>query len=76
MFLIFILGILVLIGGIIMGFCMENHGWFAAGAVVCVILVIVSCISSVPTGYTGILTTFGAVAEDRKSTRLNSSHTS
>lgn len=71
MFLIFILGILILIGGIIAGFCMKNHGWSVAGVVVCVILVIVSCISSVPTGYTGILTTFGAVADTTLPNGLN-----
>lgn len=29
-----------------------------------IVLVVASCISSVPTGHTGILTTFGAVSDD------------
>ena len=34
------------------------------GLVLCIILIIVSCVSYVPTGYTGILTTFGRVEEN------------
>jgi len=71
MLIIFIVGILALIVGIIMGFRAKNHAWSAAGAVLCAILIIISCISSVPTGYTGILTTFGAVANTTLPNGLN-----
>ena len=60
----FILAILAFIVGIILLIALDDK---ACGWIVCtigVILVLVSCVGIVPTGYTGILTTFGAV-EDR-----------
>ena len=34
------------------------------GIVLCIVLIIISCVSYVPTGYTGIVTTFGKVHEN------------
>lgn len=46
----------------------EYPGWKTAtpiiGIVLCIVLVIISCVSYVPTGYTGIVTTFGKVHEN------------
>ena len=42
-----------------------------AGAVLAVILVILSCISYVPTGYTGIVTTFGKVHDNTLDAGIN-----
>lgn len=39
-------------------------GSIIAGILLCVILIICGCVVTVPTGHTGVLTTFGAV-EDR-----------
>lgn len=66
----FILGILAIIGGVIafgIGIAEIETGPKIGGGVavlVGLILIVISCIGIVPTGYTGILTTFGAV-EDR-----------
>ena len=61
--LIFILSIIVLIVGLVMFFVVKHKiagiGLFAGAVLLC----IVSCFAIVPTGYTGILTTFGAVEE-------------
>lgn len=59
----FILAILALIVGAILLITLDRSGK-KYGGIVCVIgviLLVVSCIGIVPTGYTGILTTFGAV---------------
>lgn len=69
--LLFIFGILIFIGGIIfMGYniAQGNGGTAGIGGVVAIILtvvlVVLSCVANVPTGHTGVLTTFGKV-EDR-----------
>ena len=41
------------------------------GIVLCIILVVISCVSYVPTGYTGIVTTFGKVHENTLDAGLN-----
>lgn len=41
------------------------------GIVACIILIIVSCVSYVPTGYTGIVTTFGKVHDEVLDAGLN-----
>ena len=41
------------------------------GIVACVIIIIVSCVSYVPTGYTGIVTTFGKVHDEVLDAGLN-----
>ena len=64
---IFIIAILLLLGGIaaiIFGASVGSSGSTLGGVValvLAIILAVVSCVSSVPTGHTGILTTFGAV---------------
>ena len=65
-----ILGILLVIAAIVAPFIVSRLEMRGGGAVsaICIILAIVivggSCVSTVPTGHTGILTTFGRV-EDR-----------
>jgi regulator of protease activity HflC (stomatin/prohibitin superfamily) len=67
----FIVGIIVVIIGIIATICMAVEG-NKAGAVGCIIATLIiaailfgiSCMANVPTGHTGVLTTFGKV-EDR-----------
>ena len=65
-----VIGLLLIIAVIVAPILMSANGMSGGGitSVVCVVLAIVvvgaSCISTVPTGHTGILTTFGRV-EDR-----------
>ncbi len=67
--ILMILAVVVLITGIIVGIAMaKNKEAFAGGViggavVIAVVLAILSCLAVVPTGYTGILTTFGRVEE-------------
>lgn len=67
---LFIIGILLLlaaVGAIVLGLNSKQKGKFvavgAAAVVLGVVLIICSCLSTVPTGHTGILTTFGKVEE-------------
>ena len=70
-------GILLIAGFIACGMIdgKEYPGWKTAtpiiGIVLCIILVIISCVSYVPTGYTGIVTTFGKVHENTLDAGLN-----
>lgn len=64
----FILGILVFVIGIIGTIALAIHGYgrsaagcVTAAVVVAAILIGLSCMASVPTGHTGVLTTFGRV---------------
>lgn len=64
----FILGVLVFVIGIIGTIVLATHGKGGAAAgcviaavIVAVILIGLSCMASVPTGHTGVLTTFGRV---------------
>ena len=65
-----VIGILLIIAAIVAPIIMSANGTSGGGlaSVVCILLAVVivgaSCISTVPTGHTGILTTFGRV-EDR-----------
>ena len=65
-----VIGILLIIMAIVAPIIMSANGTSGGGfaSVVCILLAVVivgvSCISTVPTGHTGILTTFGRV-EDR-----------
>lgn len=67
MFILGILLVLVAVGGVILGLKDKRKATFAAvGAVTGVfgiVLIVCSCISTVPTGHTGILTTFGKVED-------------
>lgn len=69
MFLL-ILGVLALIAGIVFGcMCISEGrkggavGCFLGGVALAVILIVCSCLSSVPTGHTGVVTTFGKVED-------------
>lgn len=64
--ILFILGIIVLIGGLIFTFIIDEYkGTLATISIVLsLILCLVSCISYVPTGHTGIVTTFGKVHDE------------
>lgn len=69
MFLL-ILGVLALIAGIVFGCMCISEGYkggavgcFLGGVVLAVILIVCSCLSSVPTGHTGVVTTFGKVED-------------
>lgn len=61
---IFIVAMILLVAGIVAIFAAENKGVAAGLLVVAIILTIVSCGRFVPTGHTGVMTTFGKV-EDR-----------
>ena len=64
--ILFILGIIVLIGGLIFTFIIDEYkGTLATISIILsLILCLVSCISYVPTGHTGIVTTFGKVHDE------------
>ena len=67
LFILGVIGFLVAIVAFIVGASTREGGPIAVGVgalLVSIVLVVVSCISSVPTGHTGILTTFGAVSEN------------
>ena len=60
----FIIGILVALAGLVM-LCIEDFRPFGViSLIVAVVLVLISCFASVPTGYTGIKTTFGRVENE------------
>lgn len=67
---LFIFGIIVMIVGIIIGifaFVNSEHGAGAASLIIGILLgaalIIGSCFASVPTGHTGVVTTFGRVED-------------
>ena len=62
--ILFVLAIAALIGGLIIGFAMEETVPKVVGVVLAVVLFIMSCASFVSTGYTGIVTTFGKVHDE------------
>lgn len=73
-----ILAILIFIAGIIGGATIDRDeypGFKIAtpliGTVVAIIFIILSCVSYVPTGYTGIVTTFGKVHENTLDAGIN-----
>ena len=60
----FIIGILVALAGLVM-LCIEDFRPFGViSLIVAVVLVLISCFASVPTGYTGIKTSFGRVENE------------
>lgn len=68
--LMFILGIILVlaaVGGVVLGLKDKRKAVFAAAGAVAgvlgIVLIVCSCISTVPTGHTGILTTFGKVED-------------
>lgn len=64
-----VIGILLILAAIVAPLVMSTNGIHGGGfaSMVCVLLAVIivgaSCISTVPTGHTGILTTFGRVEE-------------
>ena len=70
-----ILGVIILIGCLVGAGMMETKKFKpiirAAGCVACALAVALSCISYVPTGYTGIVTTFGKVHAETLDAGLN-----
>jgi len=73
-----ILAVLIFIGGIIGGATIDHDeypGFKIAtpliGTVIAIVLIILSCVSYVPTGYTGIVTTFGKVHENTLDAGIN-----
>lgn len=67
--LIFIIGIIVFLTCLVLPFVFEEFGehkklMFSIGAICLAICIAFSCISGVPTGYTGIVTTFGKVHDE------------
>lgn len=74
-FLIF--GIILLIVGLVIG--LKGKEYFPAfagfapvvGVILAIILAVIGCVSYVPTGYTGIVTTFGKVHEETLDAGIN-----
>lgn len=62
---LFIIGVLLALAGIVVALSAKEIRVFGVIAlVIALILIGISCFSSVPTGYTGILTTFGRVENE------------
>lgn len=62
---LFIVGILLALVGVVVAlFLKEIRAFGVIALVVALVLIGISCFSSVPTGYTGILTTFGRVENE------------
>ena len=73
-----ILGIVLLIVGLIYGIALNGKeyphlkaGAPILGVVLCIVLILIACISYVPTGYTGIVTTFGKVHNETLDAGIN-----
>lgn len=64
--ILFILGILILIFGLISALNMKEYKGviITVATILATILIILSCVSYVPTGHTGIITTFGKVHDE------------
>ena len=70
--ILFILGILVFISGLILTAIQDEHrgAIVTATLILTALLIIVSCVSYVPTGHTGIVTTFGKVHDETRDAGL------
>lgn len=74
-----ILAVVVLIAGIIFGVKMKENGRYsslagfapAIGAGIAAAIILLNCVAYVPTGYTGIVTTFGKVHEETLDAGIN-----
>ena len=66
-----ILAIILFIGGVVAGRFMHKSWPAFVGVILAIALFLVSCIAIVPTGYTGILTTFGKVEDRTVSSGIN-----
>ena len=71
--LLFIFGIIALLVGVVAAFLIKEEaktfGWIAL--IIGVIMLVISLFTSVPTGYTGILTTFGKVNDNTLEAGIN-----
>lgn len=70
--ILFVIGILILLGGLIYAVVSKEYkgAICAISIVLSVALIAVSCISYVPTGHTGIVTTFGKVHDETRDAGL------
>lgn len=70
--ILFILGILVFVGGLILTAIQDEHRsvTITATLILTALLIVVSCVSYVPTGHTGIVTTFGKVHDETRDAGL------
>lgn len=70
--ILFILGILILIFGLISALNMKEYKGviITVATILATILIILSCVSYVPTGHTGIITTFGKVHDETRDAGL------
>ena len=59
---LFIIGVVIALAGLIFAFIDQKIG--VSAIIIAAVLIVVSCFASVPTGYTGILTTFGRVENE------------
>ena len=72
-----ILAVVLLIAGFIVGAKLDNDYPIiktaspVIGVILAIVLIVLSCVSYVPTGYTGIVTTFGKVHENTLDAGLN-----
>lgn len=69
---LFIFGVLIFIGSIVW-LCVESDGksFGLLGIILAVVLIVVPCISTIPTGYTGIPVVYGKVADYTVDAGLN-----
>lgn len=70
--ILFVIGILILLGGLFCAIMSEEYKGIICtiSVVLSIVLIAVSCISYVPTGHTGIVTTFGKVHNETRDAGL------
>ena len=71
MIALFVFGILIFIASLIVAPIIKKTYFVVVGLIICILFTIVSCVSYVPTGYTGIVTTFGKVHNETLDAGLN-----
>lgn len=69
--IVIILAVLLVLGGVVASAIMKEAWQALVTIVLAVLVLIVGCIAIVPTGYTGILTTFGRVEDKTISAGFN-----
>lgn len=69
--IVFIIGIIIAIGALVEQESGIAIGTFAGAVVLAIILMVISCATVVPTGHTGIVTTFGEVEDHTLESGLN-----
>lgn len=62
--ILFVIGILAILAGLVLLCIRDTRPIGVIAIVAAVVLIFISCFASVPTGYTGILTTFGRVENE------------